>query len=131
MVLPLDSYIINPETGCWDWLLGKTSAGYGVIYIEGKPFYAHRIVLFGTEDNPLHACHKCDNPSCVNRDHLFEGTNKDNHIDMTNKGRNRNQNTNRTTCQRGHNLFMIDSKGYRYCVTCRRAKERERYARNK
>lgn len=76
--------------GCWEWLLGKGSAGYGTIAFEGKHYYAHR-VAFGLFKGPIPegmcVCHTCDNRGCCNPEHLWPGTKGDNHIDMLKKGR--------------------------------------------
>lgn len=65
--------------------------GYGVRKIDGKLFYVHRIVLEQKLGRPIRqgyqSCHTCDNPACINPEHLFEGTQSDNIKDMVNKGR--------------------------------------------
>jgi hypothetical protein len=76
---------------CWLWLGGHTPAGYPAIWRDTRNYGAHRIALefaLGRAlDNGMQACHRCDNPGCVNPQHLFEGTVKENRRDMFNKGR--------------------------------------------
>lgn len=79
------------ETGCWEWMGAKTKNGYGHMNIFYKNQYAHRIsyeIKYGEIPVGMVACHKCDNPACVNPDHIFIGTQKDNIQDMIKKGRN-------------------------------------------
>lgn len=72
---------------CWNWQGRKNKSGYGKLGNR----YAHRLSyeLFNNNSIPekMCICHKCDNPSCVNPDHLFLGTQKDNMRDMIKKGR--------------------------------------------
>jgi len=79
------------DTGCWEWNGGKHVAGYGVLNIHGKSAYAHRESLklkLGRDlGRGMQACHKCDNPPCMNPDHLFEGSLLDNKMDAQKKGR--------------------------------------------
>lgn len=83
------------RTGCWVWTGGKYPAGYGKTYDgytkEGKIniTYAHRVMWKCVNGDPgvYHVLHTCDNPSCVNPDHLFLGNHADNMRDMALKGR--------------------------------------------
>jgi len=80
-------------TGCIPWLGAATKKGYGLLKL-GAPsrsnILAHRvawIVANGDIQDDLLVCHHCDNPSCVNPEHLFTGTHRDNLLDMVAKDR--------------------------------------------
>lgn len=78
------------ERGCWEWLGYKTRKGYGTQRFGGKKILAHRYsyeLYNGKIPDGLCICHKCDNPSCVNPDHLFLGTIQENNLDCIKKGR--------------------------------------------
>lgn len=87
--------IIDPITGCWVWQRTRNHRGYGLFnYATDQGILtgiAHRLALTLALGRPilpgLFACHRCDNPPCVNGEHLFEGTPMENTHDCLAKGR--------------------------------------------
>lgn len=78
------------STGCWEWSKFRDPLGYGRCRLNGRKYTTHRaswLHFRGTVPKGLCVLHKCDNPPCVNPDHLFVGTFKDNTIDKELKGR--------------------------------------------
>jgi len=85
-----DKIQIKSPNKCWNWIAGKDTDGYGVFAIKRKQIKAHRYMWEITHGMILfhyHVLHKCDNPSCVNPNHLWLGTNYENIIDCINKDR--------------------------------------------
>lgn len=81
------------EDECWEWQAAQDSDGYGNFKINGSVERAHRVAL-ALDEGDLSSLdefdlvrHTCDNPSCCNTDHLVEGNQKDNMIDMSKRGR--------------------------------------------
>ena len=72
---------------CWPWIGALTRKGYAVVGIDYRQHRVARIVLGLDVDDPRQACHRCDNPPCVNPDHLFPASPAGNQHDKANKGR--------------------------------------------
>lgn len=113
---------------CWIWTAGKNKKGYGQIKVSGKQEGAHRLsfTLYKGDPSGMIVCHSCDNPSCVNPQHLWLGTPKDNMQDKERKGR--GHNSKKTHCPRGHlynneNTYFVKGGG-RNCRVCDREKRR-------
>jgi HNH endonuclease len=84
----------SQHKGCWLWGSYCQSSGYGQIRIEGKRILAHRlswILHFGDIPEGLLVCHTCDVRRCVNPEHLYLGTQKENMQDCLKKGRTHGQ----------------------------------------
>jgi hypothetical protein len=81
----------EPNSGCWLWMGGENRQGYGQIGNgNGKDVRAHRVsweIHYGPIPDGLDVLHKCDNPPCVNPQHLFLGTPQDNMDDCCKKKR--------------------------------------------
>lgn len=80
------------KNGCILWKGAVTPSGYGqhIPWINNETLSAHRLaylIHYGEFDRKLCVLHKCDNPPCVNPEHLFLGTHKENTQDMLRKGR--------------------------------------------
>jgi hypothetical protein len=98
---------------CWEWQSLKNELGYGEIRqgsSKEPKVKAHRVsweIHFGPIPERMIICHKCDNPSCVNPEHLFLGSFSDNMRDMDSKGRRRK---NPVIGERHHRAKLSDKK---------------------
>lgn len=85
-----DKYIVKRDTHCWEWKGARTRGGYGRTKYKGEAWMAHRLMYTltnGPIPDGMVLLHKCDNPCCVNPEHLSVGTQKDNMDDCRAKGR--------------------------------------------
>jgi hypothetical protein len=129
----LYSKIIVTPNECWEWQGYRFPQGYGRYSMMGQVL-AHRvsfIVHKGPIFKNLCVLHKCDNPPCVNPDHLFMGTRDTNNKDRAAKGRSVTPNMNLTHCKRGHEFTkentIIRGTGTRLCRTCNNEQSMKRY----
>lgn len=128
------------ESGCWIYTGSQNENGYGTFYLDGATLNASRAAwqLFVGPPGDLFVCHHCDNPPCINPDHLFLGTNRENQLDSSSKGRNIMQRhpelspllrriREMTCCKRGHPFTPENlaprKDGRRQCLKCKRAKD--------
>ncbi len=86
-----EKYIPEPNSGCWLWMACLSKKGYGELMMRHskRVELAHRISynLFHGEIGNNHVLHKCDNPCCVNPEHLEIGSHKKNMEQMADRGR--------------------------------------------
>lgn len=132
-------YLAEPNSGCWLWTAALER--YGYFKLDGKQISAHRasfIIYVGPIPENLFVLHQCDNPPCVNPNHLFLGTHQDNVDDMMRKGRHgtaisgiskakrkriKDQVAAGTHCRKEHRRTQFNTyvspNGTRTCITCR------------
>jgi len=116
---------------CWVWTGTRDIGGYG--RLAGR--LAHR-VAWGDVPDGLCVLHRCDNPPCVRRSHLFLGTRLDNAIDAKSKGRPLGRQTLAIQCPARHrydekNTYTwtrADGYRIRFCRACHRRQDRRRRA---
>ena len=118
--------------GCWPWLGAHQNLGYGVVSIDGRMHYAHRVAYAlanGVIAGGKLICHHCDVRDCCRPSHLFEGSHRDNTADMHAKGRAANDVTAahaawkaKPLCAHGHERTnensYIRKDGSRFCRVC-------------
>jgi len=117
---------------CWPWK-GSASRRYGILHVAGRNRKATQISWEIETGLPFPAgkmaCHSCDNPNCVNPNHLWPGTMKENMHDCISKGRfyfNRagQKRQFKTVCVNGHAYTpensKINSTGHTICRICDR-----------
>lgn len=111
---------------CREWNAFRNKQGYGQFRFQDRMQKAHRVSwILNKGEIPEELCvlHHCDNPPCVNPDHLWLGTDADNVADRDEKGRGKSHNSNKTHCDKGHplsgdNLYIVPTTGARQCRTC-------------
>jgi hypothetical protein len=117
----MDKVIPESNSGCWIWIGATNGRGYGNFKRHAK---AHRVsweLYYGKIPNGLCVLHKCDVKLCVNPNHLWLGTYKDNNYDMHLKHRNA-QHKNYRFCNHKHDTLIYGfkefSNGTRRCLLC-------------
>ena len=130
----LSSLVNIQSNGCWNWKLSCSGSGYGAFcYGKHKQTTAHRAVYiaFNGELKPgLVIRHKCDNPICVNLEHLEPGTELDNARDRIQRNRHGQQPRRKTHCKRGHERTLDNLYGDT-CAECSRLYQHRLYASKK
>ena len=100
--------VIKKRNGCWEWKgdLHPNGYGYTTNHETGKRSHVHRTsyaIFKGEIPKGLYVCHACDNPRCINPEHLWIGTAKENMADAKRK--------NRLSCGRTHYEILKKRKG--------------------
>jgi hypothetical protein len=124
--------------GCWEWHGKKFKNGYSQFSYKNIKYYGHRfsyMISKGEIPKGMDICHSCDVRHCVNPDHLWVGTRKQNMMDCVAKKRDKE--SRKTHCKHGHpfsgenlRIYTYNNKPRRYCVMCLRKKALNQYYKN-
>lgn len=126
---------IDPSTGCWKWIGGK-SEGRGKVWFRNKVEWVARVSAYlylglDLDNSEQQALHKteCKDISCFNPNHLYIGTPQDNVDDRIKVGKYRSPNSMKTHCKRGHEFSSTNTiihNGMRECRECKLETQRKR-----
>ena len=125
------------RSGCHVWIGSHDKDGYGLFSVDGRFRRATRWILGNARGVPLSsnewALHHCDNPPCVNPEHLYVGNSAQNVADRVRRGRS-GKRPKPKHCRNKHeytpdNVYF--ETGKRQCLICRKAKLARRYEKEK
>ena len=112
---------VDKSCACWIWIGSSVPTGYGVFKVRSYQMVsAHRLSWYiknGPIPHDLIICHICDNPKCVNPEHLYAGTYQSNFDDMMSRGRFNGGNKNphsRLTENEASEIKMLKANGMTY-----------------
>lgn len=123
------------EDECWEWQGGKNDSSYGLLRVDGREAYAHRVsyeLFVGPIPDGLEIDHLCRRPNCVNPAHLEAVSHRENILRGTSPAA---VSAAKTHCSKGHplsgpNVYM-PQRGGRQCRTCTREGQRRRRSEGK
>lgn len=114
---------VEKTDGCWMWRGCLGQNGYGHVKGVGDKIRSTHRVAWELARGPIpvgmHVCHRCDVRACVNPDHLFLGTARDNARDMARKGRCKEQRGERNTHAKLTTEDVIAIRNMANTTTCR------------
>lgn len=137
---------VSKTGSCWIWIGALNSKGYGSFAVGGKSMLSHRysfLIHKGPIPDGAIICHTCDTPACVNPEHLWAGTYRDNSLDMFDKDRQSIWTKEQTHCRKGHRFEEFGvlvytkktgrqiGKQWRTCKECKRINDQSRFKKNK
>lgn len=124
----------EPNTGCLLWTRWCGKNNRARVWYKSRRWATTRAIydaLVGPLPREIYLCHRCDTPACVNPDHLFLGTNKDNQLDFVRKGRKRRESTRRKPIDANARRYVFPVRRGEECITAKANDEMVREIRRK